>query len=88
MSLSIHAKMCIIHINFLSCNTFSFSLIKSAFLKLLQTPGKQTLLDFIFLVPLNGFTDSMDMGMSKLRESVMGREAWHAPVQGATKGWT
>lgn len=68
MSLSIHAKMCIIHIYFLSCNTFSFSLIKSVFLKLLQTPGKQTLLDFIFLEPLNGFTDSMDMGMSKLRD--------------------
>ena len=27
---------------------------------------------------LNGFTDSMDMSLSKLHKLLMGREAWHA----------
>ena len=36
---------------------------------------------------LDGITDSMDMGLSKL-EQVMGRETWHTAVHGVAKSWT
>ena len=37
---------------------------------------------------LDGITEWMDMGLSKLQESVMDREAWYTAVYGVTKSQT
>ena len=37
---------------------------------------------------LDGITDSTDMSLSKLKERVKDREAWHAAANGVTKNET
>ena len=37
---------------------------------------------------LDGIPDSMDMGLSKLRDLVMDRQAWHAAIHGVAKSRT
>ena len=34
---------------------------------------------------MDGITDSMDVSLSELRESVMDREAWRAAIHGLTE---
>ena len=36
---------------------------------------------------LASLTNSMDMNLSKLLETVMDRKAWHAVVHGVAKSW-
>ena len=37
---------------------------------------------------LDGITDSMDLRLNILKETVKDREAWHAAIHGVAKSWT
>ena len=40
------------------------------------------------IIIFDGITDSMDLSLSKLQETVNDTEAWHAAAHGITKSWT
>ena len=37
---------------------------------------------------LGSITNTMDMGLGRLQELLMDREAWHAAIHRVTKSWT
>ena len=48
----------------------------------------QSVSDGWMMQGLVGITDSIDMGLSELRELVMDREAWRAAIHGVAKSRT
>ena len=51
-----------------------------------KTEGKRR--DHQRMAWLDSIVDSMDMNLSKLRELVKDREAWHAAILGIARNWT